>query len=234
MQPLPELRVGGLSRISSVDWPGELVATVFCQGCPWDCAYCHNPHLLPFVAGAGAEELPWHHVTEFLEGRARLLDGVVFSGGEPLAQPALVGAMREVRGLGLRVALHTNGATPSRLVEVLPLVDWVGFDAKAPQSLYDAVTRAAGSGARALESLRLLVASEVAYEVRTTVHPDLLSEGDLLELAGELQEAGVDRWVLQAFRTEGCRDGGLVPASAPSAQTLARLASAFPGVILRG
>ena len=140
---MTDLRVGGLARWSSCDWPGQLVATVFLQGCPWRCRYCHNPHLLP-VHGDG--EIAWPQVLAFLETRRDLLDGVVFSGGEPLIQAALPEAMGAVRALGFGVGLHTSGAAPERLKAVLPLVDWVGFDVKAPFADYARITGVAGSG----------------------------------------------------------------------------------------
>ena len=126
---LAELRVGGLERLSMCDWPGELAATIFCQGCPWDCPYCHNPHLLPVT---GRHEIAWREVVDFLKSRRGLLDGVVFSGGEPTLQSALPQAIAEVRDLGFRIGLHTAGPYPGRLAQVLPLVDWVGFDIKTP------------------------------------------------------------------------------------------------------
>jgi pyruvate formate lyase activating enzyme len=145
-----ELRVGGLSRLSSCDWPGQLVATVFLQGCPWRCRYCHNPHLLP---APGDGEIAWREVLAFLEARRGLLDGVVFSGGEPTVQAALPAAMRTVRALGFGVGLHTGGPTPERLKAVLPLVDWVGFDVKAPFADYARITGVASSGEAARLSL---------------------------------------------------------------------------------
>ncbi len=102
---------------------------VYCQGCPWRCSYCHNPHLLPGRAAAG---IAWSEVLEFLERRRGLLDAVVFSGGEPTAQPGLARAMHAAKTLGYRIGLHSAGMFPRRFAEVLPLVDWVGYDAKAP------------------------------------------------------------------------------------------------------
>lgn len=201
------LRVGGLSPLSSVDWPGELVATVFLQGCPWRCPYCHNPHLL---GASGGDALEWTGVLEFLRTRVGLLDGVVFTGGEPTVRPGLADAMREARELGFKVALHTGGPVPDRVRELLPLVDWVGFDVKAPFSEYKRVTRVVGSGEAARESLRLLIESGVAYEARTTVHPSLLDDSALLRMADELAEMGAVRWILQPFRVEGCGDDELV------------------------
>lgn len=204
------LRVGGLAPLSTVDWPGELAATVFLQGCPWRCPYCHNPHLQAATAGeAHGSELGWSGVLDFLRTRVGLLDGVVFTGGEPTAQAALSDGVREVRDLGFRVALHTGGPVPERVVAVLPLIDWVGFDLKAPFAQYERVTRVAGSGEAARESLSAVLASGVPYEVRTTVHPAVLDDDALLCMADELAGMGVDSWVLQRFRAEGCGDEAL-------------------------
>ena len=201
------LRVGGLTPLSTTDWPGMLAAVVFCQGCPWRCGYCHNPGLIP---ARGESEIPWDDVMAFLRRRQGLLDGVVFSGGEPTLQPELADAMREVRALGFRVGLHTGGAYPRRLAGVLPLVDWVGLDAKAPFSEYPRITGVAGSGERARSSLDLVLASGVAHDIRTTVHPALLADADVVSLAQDLSARGVKHYVIQAFRSQGCADAALV------------------------
>jgi pyruvate formate lyase activating enzyme len=200
------IRVGGLTPLSSTDWPGMLAAVVFCQGCPWRCRYCHNPGL---IASRGENEIPWEQVMAFLRRRQGLLDGVVFSGGEPTLQVDLLDAIGEVRALGFRIGLHTGGAYPQRLAEVLPDVDWVGLDMKAPFADYPRITGAAGSGGHALAGLQHVLASGVAHEVRTTVHPALLSDADLVDIACDLSGRGVRHYVIQAFRSRGCEDVGL-------------------------
>lgn len=206
------LRLGGFVPLSTIDWPGQLAAVVFTQGCPWDCPYCHNPHLL----GAGPDDAvdalappPWPEVLTFLESRRGLLDGIVFSGGEPTAQAGLRGALRQVREMGFATALHSGGAVPTRFAQALSLVDWVGFDVKAPFERYADVTRVPGSGERALASLRALVASGTPFEVRTTVHSALLDADALNALADDLRAEGVGRWVLQTYRADGVRAGSL-------------------------
>ncbi|NTW28817.1 MAG: anaerobic ribonucleoside-triphosphate reductase activating protein [Coriobacteriia bacterium] len=219
MSTSADLRIGGLTRLSTCDWPGQLVATVFCQGCPWDCVYCHNPALLSAAAAAGSEALAWREVRRFIEGRVGLLDGVVFSGGEPIAQRALLPAMREVRELGMRVALHSGGQLPERFAEALSLADWVGFDVKAPFAEYERITRVPGSGEHARMSLQALLASAVDYEVRTTVHPGLLGLDALRRMAGELSSLGVRRWALQAFRAQGTRPEAITVGLGPDPLT---------------
>jgi pyruvate formate lyase activating enzyme len=200
------LRVGGLTPLSSTDWPGQLAAVVFCQGCPWRCGYCHNPDLIPAQAES---EIAWDDVIALLRRRQGLLDAVVFSGGEPTLQASLPEAMREVRALGFKIGLHTGGMYPRRLGAVLPWVDWVGLDVKAPFDAYGTVTGVDGSGAHAREGLEQVLASGVDYEVRTTVHPALLADDALATLARDLAVRGVKRYVVQAFRPQGCRDAAL-------------------------
>lgn len=201
-----DLRVGGLARLSTCDWPGELVATVFCQGCGWDCAYCHNPHLRPALTES---QIPWQEVLTFLESRRGLLDGVVFSGGEPTLQPALLRAVQAAKALGFRVGLHTGGMLPERFASLLPWVDWVGFDVKAPFHAYPRITGVDQSGDRALASLQLLLESGTPYELRTTLHPALLSTVDMLELKDQLLVLGVTHYAVQRFRAQGVLPGRL-------------------------
>lgn len=218
-------RLGGLTPLSLTDYPGLLSAVLFCQGCPWSCVYCHNPHLL---AAEVPPERDWRSVLDFLRRRVGLLDAVVFSGGEPTLQSGLAGALREVRRLGFRLGLHTAGPYPERLAEVLPLLDWVGFDVKAPFESYDRVSGVSGSGAKARESLRLLVESGVDHECRTTVHPALFSAPELAALSESLFSLGARRHVLQAFRSAGCRDAALNADAAAVAGLLERAVALSP------
>jgi len=202
-----ELRVGGLTRLSTCDWPGELVATIFCQGCPWDCGYCHNPHLIP---ASSDDTTPWAEVVAFLESRRGLLDGVVFSGGEPTLQAALPAAIAQVRALGFRIGLHSAGPYPGRLAQVLPLIDWIGFDVKAAFGEYQRVTGVPGSGSKGRASLIKVLASSVPCDIRTTVHDRLLDAEALARLSAELEILGVPAHRLQAFRAAGCTNPALL------------------------
>jgi pyruvate formate lyase activating enzyme len=195
-QALP-LRLGGLTPLTSIDFPDRLAAVLYCQGCPWRCSYCHNPELL---AADAPTNLSWAQVLAFLQRRRGLLDGVVFSGGEPTLQAALPDALAQVRALGFETALHTGGMYPQRLAALLPLLDWVGLDIKGPLQQHDAITGVPGSGLRARESLALLLASGVDYECRTTWHAGLFSADALLGLADELAGLGVTHWALQQCR----------------------------------
>ncbi|MBZ0092858.1 MAG: anaerobic ribonucleoside-triphosphate reductase activating protein [Sulfuricellaceae bacterium] len=218
--------------LTTTDYPGGLAAVLFCQGCPWRCAYCQNTHLIP---PKGERELAWSDVLAFLRRRIGLLDAVVFSGGEPSLQQAIVAAARQVRGMGFKLGLHTAGPYPERLAEVLPELDWVGMDVKAGFADYAATTGVPGSGAKAQASARLLLESGIAHEFRTTWHPALMSAERLRALARTLAGMGVRRFALQAFRATGCADAGLnaAPAVRIDEEMLAELAQMFAEFVYR-
>lgn len=199
--PTHELTIGGVTPFTTIDFPGRLAAVLYTQGCQWRCRYCHNSHLWPFHADSA---IPFSKVLHFLENRKGLLEGVVFCGGEPTAHADLPEAIHMVKEMGFQMALHTTGMYPERLEEILPLCDWVGFDVKAPFDEYEKITRVSGSGTRARESVRRLLKSGVDHEIRTTFHPALLSEEQILEMARELNAMGIRQYVIQAFQPKGC------------------------------
>jgi pyruvate formate lyase activating enzyme len=224
------LRVGGLTPLSTIDYPGQLSAVVFCQGCPWRCRYCHNPGLL---SSQGAGGLPWSDLLGFLERRRGLLDAVVFSGGEPTLQVGLAGALAQVRAMGFRIGLHTAGAYPQRLERLLALIDWVGLDIKAAASSYAALTGVPGSGEAAWESAGRLIASGIDHEIRITAHPALLPAADLEGLICRLERMGVRRILVQPCRTESVLDPALGGMGPPDPTPYQRLLRHHPGTELR-
>jgi pyruvate formate lyase activating enzyme len=227
------LKVGGVAPFSTIDLPGRLSSVVFVQGCAWNCGYCHNPHLQTRPESSPME---WSRILNLLERRVGLLDGVVFSGGEPCIDPALEDAIGDVRELGFQVGLHTAGIYTARLDNLLPLLDWVGLDIKAPFEHYERVTGVPDSGRAARRSAELLLASGVDYELRTTLHPDLLSEADIEHLALMLAQMGARNYALQVFRPTGCADAPLNAASLadyPGQALLDRIAPFFQQFTVR-
>jgi anaerobic ribonucleoside-triphosphate reductase activating protein len=200
------MRIGGIVPFTTIDYPGALAAVLFCQGCPWRCHYCHNPQLQTCSKKSPYE---WPHIISFLKMRQGFIDAIVLSGGEPTEQKDLVQAVQEIRSLGYKVGLHTAGMHSEALKAVLPLIDWVGMDIKAPFEDYERITRVPHSGQAAKISAGHILNCGAAYEFRTTVHPSLLSRDDLIRMAQQLAAMGVKHYVLQPFRAQGCENADL-------------------------
>lgn len=194
------LEIAGFEPFSACDWPNRLAAVVFLQGCPWRCGFCHNFDIIdPQRPGVVA----WETVVDHLENRRGLLDGVVFSGGEPTRQHAVVSAAAQVKEMGYLVGLHTGGAYPKRIEQLIPYLDWVGFDIKAPAGKYAAITGVPGDDSVPLQSLKVLVDAGVDVQVRTTLDPLVLDEDDILEIEEKVFAMGVTDYVVQRVRSEG-------------------------------
>ncbi len=197
------MKIAGLVRLSTVDFPGRLAAVVFTAGCDLDCFYCHNRLLL----GAGAPEMALADVVAFLDKRRGVLDGVVVSGGEPTIQPGLPAFLRLLRDMGYAVKLDTNGGHPSVLEQLIqarpsPLVDYIAMDIKAPWSRYPDVCGGEPEVAENVQESvsilsRLAAGAGIAWELRTTVVPQL-SEDDLVEMGSLLPPVPI--YALQQYR----------------------------------
>ncbi|NSL56131.1 anaerobic ribonucleoside-triphosphate reductase activating protein [Uliginosibacterium aquaticum] len=225
------IRIGAFNPAAEHDWPGRRTATLFLHGCPWRCAYCHNPEL---QSRSSMRLLSWEKIATELATHRHTIDGVVFSGGEPTADSCLPDAILAVKGMGFAVGLHTSGAYPERLEKVLPLLDWVGFDLKSDYDGYDTLTGAPGSAARATRSAQLIVASGVTHEFRLTWHHELLSEDAALLAAHFAQHLGAQRFVLQVFRPEGVTHPAIAAHSLPSADLVEQIRGLFTDFELRG
>lgn len=231
------LRIAAVTPFTTLDFPGRLSAVVFVRGCPWRCVYCHNAWMQSRQPGPA--DVPFSEVLNLLERRQGLLDAVVFSGGEPCLDPALRSAMLEVKSRGMLVALHTGGAYPERLAEVIDLVDWIGLDVKAPPTrmkLYDTVVGANRAAEHFIRSFEVIRSSGVDFEARTTAHPELLDDAALLEIARWLSARGTRSFALQIYRKPpGAAAASLpnVAADYPAASTLDELKALFETFVLR-
>ncbi len=200
------MRFKGWIRTSLIDYPERIATVLFVGGCNMRCPACHNADLV--LHPEALPDIPEEEVSAWLERRARLIDGVVLTGGEPTIAPDLLPFLRRLRTrFSLAVKLDTNGYRPEVLAAVLEegLVAYVAMDLKAPPEKYGRLSgRPALDLARIEQSVRLLEASSIAHEFRTTVVPTMLDEADveaiarwLVRLCGGPPQAP---YILQPFR----------------------------------
>lgn len=196
------MRICGLQKMSMVDYPGKLAATVFTGGCNLRCPFCHNAGLVTHLEDT--PRLEYGEVTKFLRSRKGLLDAVVLSGGEPLLQPGAAEFLAEVRDMGYLVKLDTNGCYPQVLKSILDrgIVDYVAMDIKnCPERYAETVGIPGFDPAPILESFHILMESGVDFELRTTVSREFHSPAEIAAIGAWL--GPVKRYYLQNFEDSG-------------------------------
>ena len=194
--------LGGLQKLTLLDFPGTVACTVFTVGCNLRCPFCHNPALVfnpPEDMRISEDEF-----FAFLKKRQGILDGVAITGGEPLLHADIGEFIAKIKAMGYKVKLDTNGTFPDRLEKILAEgnVDYVAMDLKNTFEKY-AETVGIGNFDVSLikRSIDLIQKSGVAYEFRTTVVSPLHEAGDFGAIAKQVE--GTERYFLQSFVDSG-------------------------------
>ena len=109
--------IGGMQKLTLLDYPGVLSCIVFTAGCNFRCPFCHNGELV--VDTDDIELTKEEELFAYLKKRKNVLDGVVVSGGEPLIHKDIEDLIRKIKDLGYKVKLDTNGSNPDKLKDLI-------------------------------------------------------------------------------------------------------------------
>lgn len=201
-KPYTGIRIGGLQRMTLLDYPGKVACTVFLSGCSFKCPYCHNRDLV--YIPENYEFFDPDDVLAYLKKRQGLLDGVCISGGEPLLQEDLKSFIEQIKSLGYLVKLDTNGNEPAALNELVEsgLIDYVAMDVKNVPEKYALTTGmdpSVFSCDAIKESVAYLKSNPVEHEFRTTVVKEFHEMEDIIAIAKWI--APDDHYYLQQFQS---------------------------------
>ena len=191
------MRIGGFQKLSLVDFPGMVAATIFTQGCNFRCSYCHNPQLV--LPQSFQVPLAPEKVLDYLKERRGKIEGIVISGGEPTIQAGLIDFIVNIKIMGFALKLDTNGSHPEVLSALfdLKLLDYVAMDIKTTFEKYDKLVGSACDISKFKESIHLIVNSNIPYQFRTTLVKEFCLDKDLDGI--QLMIKGADHYVLQPF-----------------------------------
>jgi len=191
-----QLQIKGIQGISTVDYPGKIVTTLFTGGCNFRCPFCQNRDLV--LNYEGILTIPTNEVMEKLEQRKGFIDGVCITGGEPTIEKGLVPFCQRLKDLGLLVKVDTNGYLPQVVTELTKAVNYIAIDIKSSPKRYSLASGIQIDLKRLERSIEILMDSRIEYEFRTTYVPGFVGEEDLEEI-GKLIE-GSRLYALQQFR----------------------------------
>jgi pyruvate formate lyase activating enzyme len=191
------MKIGGLQKVSLIDYPGEISSIIFLQGCNFKCPYCHNPELVDSkLFGQCIDE---KDVLEFLKTRIGKIDAVTITGGEPTIQNDLMPFIKRIKKMGFAVKLDSNGSAPEVIQKLLSekLLDFIAMDIKAPLSKYEKIARVPLKTDSIKESIKIILKAKIEHEFRTTLVESLFTENDILKIARLISGAG--SYTLQKF-----------------------------------
>ncbi len=191
--------VSNITPFTLLDYPDKSACILWYSGCNMRCLYCYNPEI---VFGKGKLSFP--EMISFLETRKGLLDAVVFSGGECLIHKNIVEQIRTVKEMGFLVKVDTNGSSPKVLSELLEqnLLDYVAIDFKSPIAKAREITKKVFYD-EFISCLKLLMVSNISFEVRTTYHSSLLNEVDIQTMISVLESHNYQgNFYIQHFRND--------------------------------
>lgn len=206
------MKIQALQKVTLVDYPGRIAATVFTTGCNFSCCFCHNPELVVGGEKQQSDKITEKYFFDFLKERKNLVDGVCITGGEPTIQTGLLDFMLAIKKAGFLVKLDTNGSNPDVLQKIFDngLVDYVAMDIKSSLENYLAITKVRSFFSDKCltfviqKSVDLIRNSGVDYEFRTTVVPKLITEKEVKKIGEWL--CGAKAYYLQQFRKETALD----------------------------
>lgn len=192
--------IGGLQKLTLLDYPSKVACTVFTYGCNYRCPFCHNAAL---VEGTPETTYTESEILSFLKKRIGVLDGVCITGGEPLMQSGIENFMSEIKSLGYSLKLDTNGSFPEKLRFVAEngLVDYVAMDVKNSPQKYALTTGVNADVSKISESINFLKTGKVDYEFRTTIVDGHHDEESMEAIAEWI--SGAKRYFLQNFVDSG-------------------------------
>ncbi len=226
--------IGGLEKLTLLDYPDHLAAIIFTQGCNFRCHFCYNPLLVLPVEGGdeknkkekGFSPLSQKNLFLFLTERFGRLEGVVITGGEPTLHPDLPDFIRKIKKIGYLVKLDTNGTNPDMLAGLIrdKLIDYIAMDLKAPLARYSEVVGVPVDCKNIEKSVKMIIESGLPYEFRTTVVPGLLGKDDFEAMGRSIQ--GARKWYLQNFKSDtGLVDNDFREKSGYSSKEMAEFAA---------
>ena len=187
----------GLEKLSLVDFDDNLTATLFMAGCPFRCPFCHNGDLV--LHPERAAKIPWAEIMDYLTKRQGVLDAVCISGGEPTLMPDLEDKIREIRALGYKIKLDSNGCHPEVIKDLVGkgLLDYVAMDIKNSKLKYDLTAGVPVYLSKIEESVNFLMDSGIGYEFRTTIMEEFHDASDMEQIGRWI--AGAKRYFLQRY-----------------------------------
>ncbi|MGI6444059.1 MAG: anaerobic ribonucleoside-triphosphate reductase activating protein [Candidatus Dojkabacteria bacterium] len=217
-------KIGGLEKVSLLDYPGKVSSILFTYGCNLKCSFCHNPELVIYPLGSDIE-IKEEELFHYLKGRKGLIDAVVITGGEPLIWKDIGLLIERIREMGFLIKLDTNGFFPKELKQLLKkgLLDYIAMDVKWSKDDYTKFSGDKKAVEKVEESIEIIMNSGIDYEFRTTFVKGIHWVEDGEKIASMIK--GATKYYIQNFRSGKTIDETLDSSNSFTEQELKQILS---------
>lgn len=190
------MKIGGMQKLTLLDYPGKLACIIFTQGCNLKCPYCQNSGLIPLESEYTVDE---EEILEYLKKRKGIIDGIVISGGEPTLQSDLEEFINKVKEMNILVKLDSNGCNPKKIKYLIDnkMIDYIAMDIKNPLEEYQTVAGCPVQKDKLEESINIIKNSNIDHEFRTTIIKNIHDVDKILSICSYIGED--ETYYLQNF-----------------------------------
>ena len=201
-----QMKIAEYTEINTTIWDNVPSCIVEMAGCNFKCCFCNNRKIVE----KNEDCLSSEDVLERIRNNT-YAEGVIITGGEPLMNKDLYKFLKEIKKLGKKIRLDTNGCDPDALDDLIGanLIDFVSMDIKAPLAMDEyAMSTSSICDLDDIErSIKILMNSDADYEFVTTIVPIHITSTSLESICSSIKGAKCFR--LNQFVPGECLDATL-------------------------
>ncbi len=206
------MKILGIKPDSLIEWSNHLSFVIFIAGCNFKCPFCYVPYLVKEQYYKDMEEIEQDKVMEQIKERKDFIDAVCITGGEPTIHPELSDFLKKIKDIGLKVRIETNGSNPKVIEKLVrdKLIDSLALDIKNSKKKYKQTINTDIDLENIEKTIKIIKNSNMDYELRTTLVPDIHTEKDIIKIAEWLYNIGntdtdkkkIKLYVLNQFKSD--------------------------------
>jgi pyruvate formate lyase activating enzyme len=202
-----DIPIKGIIEASLLEWAGKISTVCFLPYCNFKCPFCHTVTLVE--EPDKLETISVNKAKEIIKKNRRWIDGITITGGEPTIYKDLPEFIKNFTKDKLAVKLETNGSNPEMIKDLIKnnLIHSIAMDIKTSLSKYKQAIKVEIDTSKIEKSIDIIMNSDIDYEFRTTMVPEIVDEKDIKEITALIK--GAEKYFLQQFRNKETLDGSL-------------------------
>ena len=196
------MKIAKFVKTNTTEWDDITCCIVYIEGCNFRCGFCNQTDCFETE-----NPIPEYQVLDQIRNSEHI-EGVIISGGEPCASPNLYLFLKEIKKMGKKIKIETNGSYPDNLDDLIgaKMVDFVSLEIKAPfqSEDYSTITNTNIDVEIIKRSVSIVMDSGVDYEIKITIVPIQITEQKFESICKSIK--GCHCICINQFKSGNCYD----------------------------